>query len=128
MSTNLIKFTLVASFSFLRMDHHFDVLGFVIILSALHFKPFSVRSFILLRFNCLISDLIIRSQLRLLNHCILLVLVSAVLCCTHCNVHLRLLRSRLLSLVDIDVPLALGNDLVRSLPRLVYLFDHLLHI
>ena len=127
-SRKLVKLTLVAGFFFLLRNHHFDVVGLLLFLSALHIKSFSSSLFILLGFQSSIPDLVVWSHLRLCNHVFLFFLELPIHCSFHLYVHVSLLMSCLLLLVDINVSLALANDLVSSLSRLIDLFDHLLQI
>ena len=124
----MVELTLVASLSLLLLDHHFQVLSLVFVLSALLFESVPGRRFVLLRLHGVCSRLGRGGYLGFLDHLRLCLLESAIHCCTHSYIHLRLLLPRLFSLVDLNVPLALGDDLICSFPGLVNLLDHLLTI
>ena len=105
--------------------HHSQVVRFGLLRPALGIKPLSGGRFLHLGFIGGVSDLGGGAHLGLCHQRLLRFFEPAVHGCPHSYVHLRLLCPRLLDLLHLDIPLALVDDLIGSLPRLVNLLHHL---
>ena len=128
LSGNLIKFTLFASFFLLLLNHHFNIVSLIFFLSSLHLKSLSGLCLFILCFHSTSIDLVLIRCSGLFDHLLLCFFYSAIHFCTHSYVHLLLLFLSLSGHIQLDIPLALGNDLICTFPCFVNLLSHLVII
>jgi len=116
-----VEFALLGSLLLLRIDHVLHVSGSVLLLAPLLLVPLPNGFFLRLRLHRGLLLALHRRHLALHDSFICHLLAHQVILALPLLVHLVLAEALLFNLLNIDVPLPLGDDLAGSLTRFINL-------